>query len=152
MPSRQRFFQNMVKGACPRCGRCCYRWVRWRPVAFYLKIGACACRATLRRRVHDRIGDPDAVGRGLFLRHARAILGGNLYSTVLISDGLQPPATGDFSAYISADTWLDPDNDCPVMYDRLAKALHEADRAVVNCSPERRQTWVNALKGANIRS
>lgn len=120
-------------------------------VAFYLKIGEVFSRATL------ALGSCFAVmslafARALFLRHARSILGGNIYSTVMISDSAHVPNIGNISAFISADSWLNPEEDCPVMYDRLANALKGADRVIVNCAPERRLAWVNALKGANIRS
>lgn len=120
-------------------------------VAFYLKIGESFSRATLATGTCFAILSL-SIARGLFLRHARELLGGNVYSTVMISDGAQTPVLGNISAYISADSWLNPEQDCPMMYDRLATALKGADRVIVNCAPERRLAWVNALKGANIRS
>jgi exopolysaccharide biosynthesis polyprenyl glycosylphosphotransferase len=93
-----------------------------------------------------------SIVRGVFLSHARRILGGNPYSVTLIKDGEQQVSHDGFSLVISADELIDPSQDCPIAYDRLAMMLNEADRVVVACPPERRESWVSMLKGANIRS
>ncbi|WP_448658025.1 exopolysaccharide biosynthesis polyprenyl glycosylphosphotransferase [Sphingomonas sp. CJ99] len=120
-------------------------------IAFYMKIGESFSRGAF------AIGSVVAlvsliVGRNLLLRIIRRRHGNAMFSTILISDGQQLAATGDYSMYVCADTWFTPETDCPLMYDRLARALSEADRVVVDCTPDRRHAWVNALKGANVRS
>jgi exopolysaccharide biosynthesis polyprenyl glycosylphosphotransferase len=120
-------------------------------MVFYLKIGEEVSRVTF------SFGSAFAlvtliVLRVSYSRYVQRTIGPNIYSTVLISDGEQIPLTGRYSTYIAADSWLNPDNHCPIMFDRLARALRESDRVVVACSPERRSAWVNALKGANVRS
>ncbi len=92
------------------------------------------------------------VARHLFLRHARKLMGGNPYSVYLICDGTQPLDFSAFSFVIHASDELDPAQDCPAMYDRLAKLLQDADRVVVACPPERRLIWAKMLKGANIQA
>ncbi|QIG79533.1 exopolysaccharide biosynthesis polyprenyl glycosylphosphotransferase [Stakelama tenebrarum] len=92
------------------------------------------------------------LSREMFVRVLRHVLHGEPYSAVLIADGSTAHPPGNFTSVISAESWLDPDSDCPKMYDRLANALGGADRVVIACAPERRERWAHALKGANIRS
>ena len=93
------------------------------------------------------------VSRWLCLRHARTLFGGNPYSVALICDGDNPVQdfTG-FSFVVHADADLDPVQDSPVMFHRLATLLRNVDRVVVACPPDRRPHWVRMLKGANICS
>jgi lipopolysaccharide/colanic/teichoic acid biosynthesis glycosyltransferase len=93
-----------------------------------------------------------AFGRFLFVRHMPAIIGGNPFSIVLLYDPGQPIPDGEFSVVIASDAYFDPDRHDPVMYDRLAKSLSGADRVIVACCPDRRLSWSQALKGANIQS
>ncbi|RYY25584.1 MAG: exopolysaccharide biosynthesis polyprenyl glycosylphosphotransferase [Sphingomonadales bacterium] len=92
------------------------------------------------------------VARDRFLRRARKILGGNPYSVVLITDGSREISPDGFSLIIGADDMLDPADDCPAMFDRLASVLRDVDRVVVACSIEHRLRWVRVLKGAGIQS
>ncbi|MDG5489900.1 exopolysaccharide biosynthesis polyprenyl glycosylphosphotransferase [Sphingomonas sp. BGYR3] len=120
-------------------------------MVFYLKIGDEVSRATF--TIGSSLALLTLVAlRVMYNRYVRRSIGPNIFSTVLISDGEQIPLTGQYSTYIAADSWLNPDNHCPIMFDRLARALRESDRVVVACSPERRSAWVKALKGANVRS
>ncbi|SFO20883.1 exopolysaccharide biosynthesis polyprenyl glycosylphosphotransferase [Sphingomonas sp. OK281] len=93
-----------------------------------------------------------ALGRFLFVRHMHAIIGGNPFSIVLLHDPGQRIPQGNFSVVISSDAYFDPDRHDPVMYDRLAQSLSGADRVIVACAPQRRLSWAQALKGANIQS
>lgn len=93
-----------------------------------------------------------AIGRDLLLRRARRVMGGSAYNVALITDGVHAPSLAGISMVITADALLDPDSDCPQMYDRLALALVDADRVIVACPPERRKSWVRVLKGANVQS
>jgi lipopolysaccharide/colanic/teichoic acid biosynthesis glycosyltransferase len=90
--------------------------------------------------------------RYLFVKHMVSIIGGNPFSVILICEGDQPVPPGNFSVVISPETFFDPEQHDPVMYDRLAKSLESADRVVVACAAERRNAWAHALKGANIQS
>jgi exopolysaccharide biosynthesis polyprenyl glycosylphosphotransferase len=119
--------------------------------AFYLKASAEYSRGMV------AIGSVLAVivvtiGRFLFLWRAHSLLGGNPYTVALIADGQYALDSDSFSFVIRPGSEIDPAQDCPVMFDRLAAALQDADRVVVACPPERRPSWVRMLKGANIRS
>ena len=92
------------------------------------------------------------VARYLFVGFSENILGGKTHITILLEDGLSSVSPGEHLFLNAAAHDLDPDSDDPHMYDRLAKALRPADRVIVNCLPERRESWARALKGANIRS
>lgn len=93
-----------------------------------------------------------ALGRDLFLRKARKILGGNPYNVALITDGTQGVGTDGFSLIIASDDSIEAASDSPAMYDRLAAALEHVDRVVVACAPEQRLGWVRILKGVGIQS
>jgi lipopolysaccharide/colanic/teichoic acid biosynthesis glycosyltransferase len=90
--------------------------------------------------------------RYLFVKHMVSIIGGNPFSVILICESDQPVPPGVFSVVISPESFFDPEQHDPVMYDRLAKSLESADRVVVACNPARRTAWAHALKGANIQS
>jgi exopolysaccharide biosynthesis polyprenyl glycosylphosphotransferase len=91
--------------------------------------------------------------RWLALRRARAMLGGHPHSAILICDGDMPrTGLGRFSMVIHAGPDLDPAEDSPAMFHRLAMLLRNVDRVIVSCPPERRALWVRVLKGANICS
>ena len=91
--------------------------------------------------------------RYLFAHNYKWFVGGNPFSIVVICDGEKPPATTKKSSIIMAnDEGLDPDVHDPAMYDRLAKVLQNADRAIISCPPARRLAWAHALKGVNVKS
>ncbi|WP_161956742.1 exopolysaccharide biosynthesis polyprenyl glycosylphosphotransferase [Sphingosinithalassobacter portus] len=92
-----------------------------------------------------------ALVRDIFLRKAARLFGNDPFAVALICDGDQTIPQDGFSLVL-ADPDIDPDNHCPMMFDRLAHALKGVDRVVVSCKPERRLSWVTALKGANIHS
>jgi exopolysaccharide biosynthesis polyprenyl glycosylphosphotransferase len=93
-----------------------------------------------------------AMGRYVFVGRAERILGGKAHISILMVDGDHTVPSGDHMLLYPVDHDIDPDEHDPHMYDRLAKALGSADRVIVSCAPERRQSWARALKGANIRS
>ena len=92
-----------------------------------------------------------AIGRYVFVRHLSAIVGGNPFSSILIMDGNESRPDGVFSITIMADSYFDPDEHDPIMYDRLSKSLEMADRVVIACPMSRRAAWARALRGANIQ-
>jgi exopolysaccharide biosynthesis polyprenyl glycosylphosphotransferase len=120
-------------------------------VAFYFKASANYSRLTIGLGTGMTVLLL-VVARQRFLLSARKILGGNPYSVVLITDGTQPVSPDGFSLIIAANDALDPNDDSPDMFDRLAEALSDSDRVVVACSLERRLNWVRVLKGLGIRS
>jgi polysaccharide biosynthesis protein PslA len=120
-------------------------------VAFYFKATQSYSRVTIGLGSGFTIALL-VIARQRFLGSARKILGGNPYSVVLITDGTHHVAPEGFSLVIAADDALDPTDDSPDMFDRLATVLSEADRVIVGCSTERRLSWVRVLKGLGIRS
>ena len=93
-----------------------------------------------------------AIARYVFVRHMRAIIGGNPFSVILLcDDGVSIDGDGYIVVY-PAEIGIDPDVHDPAMYDRLARMLGSADRVVVSCAKERRIAWASALKGANVQS
>ncbi|RZL29485.1 MAG: sugar transferase [Sphingomonas sp.] len=91
-----------------------------------------------------------SIGRYVFARHLKHIIGGNPFSVVLLRDGDTPVPAVSFSIVMSTDAF-DPESHDPIMYDRLATSLAYADRVIVACAPNRRTAWAHALKGANIQ-
>ncbi|MEI9851651.1 MAG: exopolysaccharide biosynthesis polyprenyl glycosylphosphotransferase [Sphingomonas sp.] len=120
-------------------------------VAFYLKTSDTFSRVILALGSGTSIVLLAGV-RAVFLRKARGIVGGNPYNVVLITDGGQHIAHDGFSLVVPANAHLDPSLDCPMMFDRLAITLRDADRVIVTCEASRRLDWVKALKGANVRA
>lgn len=96
------------------------------------------------------------VQRYVFGRHAAALVGGEPYQVVVIRDPIgamgheamqRLPRLGKALALDAFDpTQLDP-----ATLDRFAGAIAHADRVIVYCSAERRQSWALALKGANVQ-
>jgi lipopolysaccharide/colanic/teichoic acid biosynthesis glycosyltransferase len=93
-----------------------------------------------------------AVSRYYFVRHRKAIVGGEPYSVALIWEPGQPIPPIDFTVRIAAEGFIDPQRHDPLMYDRLAAALGGIHNVVVSCHPDRRNAWTHALKGACIQS
>jgi lipopolysaccharide/colanic/teichoic acid biosynthesis glycosyltransferase len=119
-------------------------------VIFYLKSSTIFPRLTI------------GVGSGLslallagvryaFVRHLVRIVGGNPFSSVLLYDPDITPPRGNFSMIMAAESYFDPEEHDPHMYDRLATLIASADRVVVACTPERRRAWAAALRGANVQ-
>lgn len=91
------------------------------------------------------------IARYAFVRHLDGIIGGNPFSSILLCDRGAPIPSGEFSMTIAAESYFDPDQHDPHMYDRLATLIASVDRVVVTCSPERRIAWTSALRGANVQ-
>jgi lipopolysaccharide/colanic/teichoic acid biosynthesis glycosyltransferase len=92
------------------------------------------------------------IARYSFVRHLSWIVGGNPFSSILLCDRGAPIPPGDFSMVMAAESYFDPEEHDPHMYDRLATLIASADRVVVTCAPEHRMAWVQALRGANVQS
>ena len=120
-------------------------------VAFCLKVSTNFSRMTLLIGVTGSV-IVLVVTRYVFVGRAFKILGGEPFVTIFLvdSDDVIPP---DDHLVMPASIYrLDPDSHDPHMYDRLATVLKSADRVIVTCAPNRRQSWTRALKGANILS
>lgn len=90
--------------------------------------------------------------RYLFIRHLNRIIGGNPFSSILLCDRGAPIPPGNFSMIMAAESYFDPDQHDPHMYDRLATLVASVDRVVVTCAPEHRLAWAKALRGTNVQS
>lgn len=88
--------------------------------------------------------------RALFARYAYKVLDGSPESeVVLIEDYAPPPGCTAFKIDLRA-LGIHPDINDPAMLDRLGRIIHETDRVIVACQPERRAQWSLALKGAGV--
>ncbi|GAA0661792.1 lipopolysaccharide/colanic/teichoic acid biosynthesis glycosyltransferase [Sphingomonas insulae] len=120
-------------------------------VVFYLKSSTAFPRLTI------ALGSTLAalflvVARYGFVRHLNWVVGGNPFSSILLCDRGAPIPPGKFSMIMAAESYFDPDEHDPHMYDRLATLIASADRVVVTCAPEHRMAWAKALRGANVQS
>lgn len=120
-------------------------------VAFALKTTAAFSRVTIVLGCVLSVSMLMAA-RGLFLRRANRILGGNPYSVVLISDGTLSMPLDGFSMIVAAGDVNTAAANSPATHNRLASVLQDSDRVVVACTPALRERWVGLLKGAGIRS
>lgn len=119
-------------------------------VLFYLKSSTAFPRLTI------ALGSTLAalflvIARYGFVRHLDWIVGGNPFSSILLCDRGAPIPPGEFSMIMAAESYFDPEEHDPHMYDRLATLIASADRVVVTCAPEHRMAWAKALRGANVQ-
>lgn len=90
------------------------------------------------------------VGRSIFARYSYAVLDGSPESEVVLVEDYDPPhACAAYKLDLKA---LDivPDINDPVMLDRIGQLLHNTDRVILACQPERRAAWSLALKGVGV--
>jgi exopolysaccharide biosynthesis polyprenyl glycosylphosphotransferase len=87
------------------------------------------------------------VGRLLFRHQLRRTIG-NPYKVVVITDRDVVHAEDSHQGVVGLG--FDVDDLSPQMYDRLGRAIEHADRLIIDCPPERRPLWIEALRGANI--
>ena len=97
-----------------------------------------------------------AAGRLAAVTHIRSRFGEAFFNRLIIVDGVpideaRRHARGSGEILVSsADLGLAPDNDNPVMLDRIGYALDGCDSVVILCSVERRAKWSHALKSAAV--
>lgn len=90
------------------------------------------------------------VGRYAFAKYAYAALDGSPESEVVLVEDYAPPATcTSFKIDLKALDIL-PDINDPSMLDRIGRLLHDTDRVILACHPERRASWSLALKGVGV--
>lgn len=90
------------------------------------------------------------VGRSIFAKYAYAALNGRPESEVVLIDDFAPPAACTAFKIDLRAMGIEPDINDPAMLDRLGSIIHETDRVIVACQPERRAAWSLALKGAGV--
>lgn len=89
-------------------------------------------------------------GRYYFAKYAYAALNGSPESEVVLIEDFDPPA-GCTSFKLDLRTLnIVPDINDPAMLDRIGRLLHDTDRVILACQPERRVVWSNALKGVGV--
>lgn len=90
-----------------------------------------------------------AVLRPAHVYVSKRVLGGSLYSVLVLNDGAFPTAlTGHIP--VNMNGRFDPANPSAEDYHRLAGLLSSCDRVVVRCAPERRDLWAHVLQGMNV--
>ena len=89
-------------------------------------------------------------GRYVFAKYAYAALDGRPESEVVLIDDFATPAGCTAFKIDLRQLGLKPDINDPTMLDRLGSIIHETDRVIVACPPERRAAWALALKGAGV--
>ncbi len=103
------------------------------------------------------VGAAGSAGLLLFQRtliaHAvRRRYGGQLMAELLIVDGCTPPpGRGNVATIDAGHVGFRADVDDPFMLHRLGMTLRNYDRVVVACPLERRKSWAQILKGANVQ-
>ncbi len=89
-------------------------------------------------------------GRYYFAKYAYAALDGSPESEVVLIEDFDPP-TGCTSFKLDLKTLnIIPDVNDPAMLDRIGRLLHDTDRVILACQPERRGVWAAALKGVGV--
>ena len=90
------------------------------------------------------------IGRYFFARYAYAALDGRPESEVVLIDNFAAPAACTAFKIDLQAAGIEPDINDPAMLDRIGRLVHETDRVIVACQPERRAAWSRALKGAGV--
>lgn len=89
--------------------------------------------------------------RPLHVYFARHHLGGELYSVLVLNDGVFPASLGRHIS-INVSGRFDAANPSAEDYDRLAGLLVCCDRVVVRCTPDKRDLWAHVLQGMNVHA
>ncbi|WP_296678298.1 sugar transferase [Novosphingobium sp.] len=76
--------------------------------------------------------------------------GTRIINEILIRDGGPQIRLAGASYIDAAQMGLSPDLDDPDVLNRIAHAVHTADRVVVCCSADKRSAWATVLRGANV--
>ena len=96
------------------------------------------------------------VSRAVYAKFAAHQLGGSLYSTLVIGDGLTEArlaqALAPHDDVIDVSGWFDPTTAGPGEYDALARRIGAVDRVILYCAADRRAAWAHALQGMNVHA
>lgn len=88
--------------------------------------------------------------RVLAYRPLLRMLDGNPFKTILVCDGISfDGEPGDTRLY-PEQIGFDPTTSDPFHFDLFARAIGQADRVIVGCSPERYAAWTSVLKSLNV--
>lgn len=90
------------------------------------------------------------VCRIFFAKYAFRVLNGSPESEVVLIENYSVPEDCTALKIDLQSLGIRPDINDPVMLDRLGRLIHETDRVIVACQPERRAEWALALKGAGV--
>jgi len=88
--------------------------------------------------------------RLFFIRLTRRVMGTNPFSELIIRDGVTLPESYDAVVIDAAAYGLQPSTRDPNNIQRLGSFVHNVDRVVVACPPERRVQWAFVLKALDI--
>ena len=88
--------------------------------------------------------------RLFFIRLTRRVMGTNPFSELIIRDGVTLPERYDAVVIDAAAYGLQPSTRDPNNIQRLGNFVHNVDRVVVACPPERRVQWAFVLKALDI--
>ena len=89
-------------------------------------------------------------GRLLAGAHFRRKYSGTFVNRLVILDGVDLPASDNEVAVTARQLGITPDDDDPMLLDRLARAIEGCDAVVVACAVHRRAKWSHALKSAAV--
>lgn len=119
-------------------------------LAFYLRSGAYFSRMISLTGTLLAAGGL-GIARDQLTRFAIAHCGPTASNRLVIIDG-GPPLDLPHSLTLDArEHGLVPDSSDPHALNRLGLFLHNMNRVVVSCAPERRRAWALVLKGANVQ-
>lgn len=90
------------------------------------------------------------IARSLFAKYAFSALDGSAESEIVLVENFEPPVACTAYKIDMQALGIKPDINDPAMLDRLGGIVHDADRVIVACQPERRAAWSLALKGAGV--
>jgi len=89
-------------------------------------------------------------GRYYFAKYAYATLDGSPESEVVLVEDFDPPPVCTAFKIDLKTLNITPDVNDPAMLDRIGRLLHNTDRVILACQPERRGIWAAALKGVGV--
>ena len=89
-------------------------------------------------------------GRLLAGAHFRRKYAGTFVNRLIILDGVHLPASDGEVVVTARQLGIAPDDDDPMLLDRLARSIEGCDAVVVACAAHRRAKWSHALKSAAV--
>jgi polysaccharide biosynthesis protein PslA len=90
------------------------------------------------------------LARGFAVAIFETITGGNVINELILVDGQSSQDFAGRAKVFAGQVGLDPEAPTPEFLNRLGHLLKDCDRVVVDASAERRQLWLEALRGIDI--